>query len=93
MKVVVTTIAMLTTVSATAFAQSSGVTPDCAPAWGRYAAAPGPKAFANGSKRGCGWQIKNDAYPTAQAIRAQALRQCAQEAGAQGGCRVVSEQK
>jgi hypothetical protein len=66
MKVVVTTIAMLTTVSATAFAQSSGVTPDCAPAWGRY--------------------------PTAQAIRAQALRQCAQEAGAQGGCRVVSEQ-
>jgi hypothetical protein len=92
MKVSIAALAVFATVSTTASAQSNGVTPDCAPAWSRYNAAPSPKAFANGSNRGCGWQIKSDSYPTAQAIRAQALRQCASQAGAQGGCRIVSEQ-
>jgi hypothetical protein len=74
-----------------ALAQSSTVTSDCAGAWGRYSAAAGPKAFANGKSQGCGWQIKTDSYPTMQAIRAQALRQCAQYAGPAGGCRIIAQ--
>jgi hypothetical protein len=69
----------------------SGVTEDCKPAWGRYLAAPGTKAFANGSKQGCGWQIKNETYATSSAIRAKALAQCAEQSGPQGGCRIISQ--
>jgi hypothetical protein len=73
-----------------AFAQR-GLTPDCQAAWGRYLAAPAPKAFANGASQGCGWQIKSDSYPDVAAIRAQALRQCAQFAGPTGGCKVIDQ--
>ena len=72
-------------------AQSSAVTPDCQPAWSRYQAAPGPKAFANGAKKGCGWQIKTETYPDMAAIRAQAVRQCAGESGAAGKCKIISQ--
>ena len=85
------TLLAATTIPNVTNAQS--VTSDCAASWGRYQAAPGPKAFANGSKQGCGWQIKNDSYPTAAAIRAQAIRQCVGYAGASAGCRIISESK
>ena len=90
MKRALLTAVLLAASFSAAFAQA-GVTPDCAPAWGRYSAAPGPKAFANGKARGCGWQIKNDTYSTAAAIRAKALQQCAEQSGASGGCRIVSQ--
>ena len=57
----------------------------------RYQAAPGPKAFAAGKTRGCGWQIKNDIYATSAAIRAKAIEQCQQSSG--DTCRIVAEQK
>lgn len=72
-------------------ASAQSVTPDCAGAWGRYSAAPSPKAFANGTKQGCGWQIKNDNYRDIATIRAQALRQCAGYAGLTGGCRIIAQ--
>jgi hypothetical protein len=74
-----------------ALAQSSSVPSDCVPAWGRYSAAPSPKAFAAGTTQGCGWQINNDRFPDAASIRAQALRQCAESAGTSGGCRIISQ--
>jgi hypothetical protein len=92
MKIIALAAGLLAASVATSSAQS-GVTPDCTPAWGRYSAAPGPKAFANGAARGCGWQIKNDTYATAAAIRAKALQQCAEQAGSKGGCRIVNEAK
>jgi hypothetical protein len=85
----VTLVALLS--SNGALAQSSAVTSDCTGAWGRYSGAPGPKAFANGKSQGCGWQIKTGDFPTIQAIRAQALRQCAQYAGPAGGCKIIAQ--
>jgi hypothetical protein len=83
--------ASLFAASLTPASAQSGVTPDCAPAWVRYSAAPGPKAFASGKLRGCGWQIKNGTYTTPAEIRTKALQQCAENAGVSGGCRIVSQ--
>jgi hypothetical protein len=74
-------------------AQPAGLTADCQGAWGRYSAAPAPKAFAAGARQGCGWQIRSGEFQTSAQIRAQALRQCAQFAGPSGGCRIVGESK
>lgn len=69
-------------------ARAQNVDPQCAPALARYNAAPGPKAFAAGTTRGCGWQTRSDQFATLQAIQAQALRQC-QSAGGDA-CRIVA---
>lgn len=92
MKRVVMAALFLMAMAASAAAQPANLTPDCVGAWGRYSAAPGPKAFASG-RGGCGWQIRTNSNPDMAAIRAQALRQCEQNAGANGGCRITSQSR
>jgi hypothetical protein len=92
MKLVASALAILATTTTLASAQPAGLTAGCVGAWGRYSAAQGPKAFASG-KNGCGWQKKSEDFPTAAAVRAQAMRQCADNTGAGGGCRIISEEK
>lgn len=73
-------------------ATASAMAPECQTGpYQRYLAAPGPKAFAAGKTRGCGWQIKSNDYVTTAAIRGKALAQCREFGG--DNCRVIAEGK
>jgi hypothetical protein len=82
-------IVLLTTVpSVPASAAPKGLNPRCEPSYDRYAAATGPKAFAMGKTRSCGWWKLNDGIPmTFQEIKDRAVNQCRTMGG--DDCRLV----
>jgi hypothetical protein len=71
---------------ASAFAQPKGIDSTCMGPYQRYLAAPGPKAFAMGTSRGCGWQVQTSTLRSMDDIRQAAVTQCSRYGD---GCRVV----
>jgi hypothetical protein len=80
------TLALL--ISAPALAQPNGLHPGCEQSYGRYAAAPAPKAFAMGKTMRCGWWSNtSNIVQTIQEVKELSIKQCASYGG--DNCRVV----
>jgi hypothetical protein len=79
--------------AAPAWAQPTGLTPNCQGAWQRYQAAVGrPKAFALAPGKSCGWWQNNDAARTLGDIRDKAVNQC-RTSGGNEVCKLVDVQR
>lgn len=79
---------MLLAGTAAAQTAPAGLDRDCQAVHARYDRSAGPKAFAAGRTRGCGWQVRSDTASSLDAIKALAIRQCAAAGGDQ--CRIVA---
>ncbi len=72
-----------------AFAAPAGMSAACNAAYQKYLSANGPKAFAKGATRGCGWSFRIGRNASLTEAKDAALRFCSENRG--DGCKVVEE--